>query len=503
MAAPMRGPWSPRRSVVLGSLCLGIWAPSCEGGGARQSEIVSTLVRADESLIRTRPALMAGKLVKMASGPYDFFRGTVPLYRHDMRSGTAAWPTRFGLTVPLVPSLGDPHPENFGVLRAPDGSLGLEPNDFDAADRAPYLWDVRRFAAGLALATREANAGDAAGRAAAAGQVRAVVRAGVVAYREAIARRGRGESIGRVTTFDSPILADLASRANRDFAARRELSDLTVVEAGARKLRRGAVDPEDPQTVHAELPSYARDALPDMLARYRTTLVAPPPAEAFKVLDAARQFGSGVASWPRVRALVLVRGATDAPDDDLVLEVKELADSGIAGLYPPGVYADDVGQRIVTMSRASWARPDAEPYWGVSSWVGLPCQVRLESEGQKGIRVERMVGARGRPDALVAMATALGLVLARVHTSSDEGVTLAQAIYAKISLDPEAFVEEQADFGEAYAERTVADYGHFVTALGALGPRLGLPEDPADLPRADVRALYGSPPPPSPSPVLP
>ena len=194
VAAPMRGPWSPRRLLALGGLCLGLCAPSCDGGGARQSEIVSTLARADESLIRTRPALMAGKLVKMASGPYDFFRGTVPLYRHDMRSGTAAWPTRFGLTVPLVPTLGDPHPENFGVLRAPDGSLGLEPNDFDAADRAPYLWDVRRFAAGLALATREANAGDAAAGEVAAREVRAVVRAGIVAYRDAIARRGRGET---------------------------------------------------------------------------------------------------------------------------------------------------------------------------------------------------------------------------------------------------------------------------------------------------------------------
>ncbi len=486
-----------RRVASLVVTCAAVVALAACGSEARdprESEIVSTLARADESLIRTRPRLVAGKYARMARGPYDFFRGTVPLFRHDARAGTTSAPSRFGMTVPLVPSLGDPHPENFGVLRASDGSLALEPNDFDAADRAPYLWDVRRFAAGLALAATEANADDPGARERDASERRAVAKAGVLAYRDAIARRARGEILERWTRFDSPVLADLASRANRDEARRRELLDLTVLEGTSRKLKRGQVDPEDPQSVLSELPPFAKEALSDTLARYRSTLVAPPPIETLRVLDAAREYGSGVASFPRLRALVLVRGESDDPADDRILEVKELADSGLAGLYPPGVYANDVGRRIVTTSRGAWARPDAEPHWGTSSWVGFPCQVRLESEGQKGVRVERLVGERGRPEALLAMATAMGQVLARVHTSGDDGVSVAQAISARFIVDLDGFVDEQANFGASYADQTTRDHAHFVHALQRDGFRLGIPFDAADEPLPDLRALYGTPP---------
>jgi uncharacterized protein (DUF2252 family) len=481
-------------SLVTCAALVALAACSSETRDPRESLIVSTMARADESVIRTRPRLVAGKYARMARGPYDFFRGTVPLFRHDSRTGTSSAPSRFGMTVPLVPSLGDPHPENFGVLRASDGSLALEPTDFDAADRAPYLWDVRRFAAGLALAATEANADDPGARERSTAERRAVAKAGVLAYRDAIARRARGETLERWTRFDSPVLADLASRANRDEARRRELLDLTVLDGTSRKLKRGQVDPEDPQSVLSELPPFAKEALNDTLARYRGTLVAPPAIETLRVLDAAREYGSGVASFPRVRALVLVRGESDDPADDRILEVKELADSGLAGLYPPGVYANDVGRRIVTTSRAAWARPDAEPHWGTSSWVGLPCQVRLESEGQKGVRVERLVGDRGRPEALLAMATAIGQVLARVHTSGDDGVSVAQAISARFIVDLDGFVDEQADFGASYADRTTRDHAHFVNALQRDGFRLGIPFDAADEPTPDLRALYGTPP---------
>lgn len=482
-------------SAIAGLSVASLVACGGETRDAREVEIVSTLARADESLIRTRPAHVAGKYAHMADGPFPFFRGTVPLYRHDSRTGTAAYPTRFGMTVPLVPSLGDPHPENFGILRASDGTIALEPNDFDSADRAPYLWDVRRFAAGLALAATQANADDPSARARSSADRRAIAHAGVLAYREAVARRARGEVLERVTELTSPVLSDLASRAYRDLAARRELQDFTVVEGALRRFRRGPIDPADPQSVLTDLPPVAYDALDDVLARYRTTLVVKPPPESLRVIDAVRELGSGVASWPRVRALILLRGPSDDVADDVILEIKELSDSGLAGLYPPGVFADDVGRRVVTTSRAAWARPDADPYWGTSSWVGFPCQLRLESAGHKGIRIARLVGSRGATGALQSMASAMGHVLARVHTAGDGGVELAQAISARIAVDPALFVEEQADFGASYADRTIQDHGYFVRALARDGFRLGIPEDPRDLPSADLRALYGTPPP--------
>lgn len=492
------------RPWLLGSALL-VLASACttEARDPREAELSTVFTRADESLLRTRPALVEGKYARMASAPFEYFRGSMPVYKVDTRSGTRAMPSRFGLDVPLVPSLGDPHPENFGVLRASDGTLGLEPNDFDAADRAPYLWDVRRFVTGLSLAASQSNEGADEARAQLRAVRRDIAREGAAAYRDAVVRRASGEELGRFTDFSSPILADLVKRADRDRDARRELTELTVIDAGTRRFRRGPVDPEDPQSVLLELPSSVAQEIPRTLERYRGSLLVPASPRALEVLDAVRELGSGVASFPRVRVLVLVRGESDDPADDLVLEVKELSDSGLAGLYPPGIFADDVKKRIVSTSRGAWARPDAEPRWGTSDLVGFPVQVRLESQGQKNVRVSRMVEARGTREALTALARALGYVLARVHTQGDDGVENARSIAARFAPDPEGFADELADFGASYADDVLADYAHFVGALRHLGPRLGSTDDPSDRPSPELRALYGTPPPPMPLPELP
>ncbi len=476
---------------------------SCGGRpeDAREAQITAVIAAADESAIRTRPRLVEGKYTRMAEGVFDFYRGSLPIFRHDMRSGASELAvSRFGLDVPLVPSLGDPHPENFGALRAADGTLAVEPNDFDAADHAPYLWDVRRLCAGTALAAMVANAG------AAAAEHRIVARAAAAGYRAAIEQAALGRPLPRVdgaVASESPILAEVLRRSDRDHATRRELADLTVLEGGVRRLRRGVIDPEDPQNVYVDLPPSVASTLPEVLAEYRRTLVAPPPPEHLMVLDAVRELGSGVASWPRIRVIVLVRGPSDAPEDDLVLELKELVDSGIAGLYPPGLHHDDVGARVRETSRSAWARPDAEPWWGTTTFAGVPCQIRLESEGQKNVRVARMVDELGTPAAIADLARVLGGLVARVHVSGEGGTERARAIYGRIATDPDGFLEEQADAGAAYARLVALDHARFVRALHRHGLRLGVPIDPDDAPRPDLAALLGAPPPPPPLPPPP
>jgi hypothetical protein len=201
--------------------------------------------------------------------------------------------------------------------------------------------------------------------------------------------------------------------------------------------------------------------------------------------------------------ILLVRGPTDDPADDEMLEVKEIVDSGIAGLYPPGVYHDDVARRIVETSRGAWARQDAEPFWGVTDWLGLPCQIKHETQGQKGVKVSRLVKDRGTPEAIGDLATALGTVLARIHVSGPHGNTNAQAISKRIAADPQGFVAEQAEVAVMYAEASVADQALFLHLLRDRGLRLGVPFDPADAPRPDLAALYGVPPLPLPLPPIP
>jgi uncharacterized protein (DUF2252 family) len=468
----------------------------CSDGAVdpRTAEITSVLARADEPLIRARPELVAGKYARMAADRYSFFRGIVPLSLHDFRAD-AFGPSAFALDGPLAPSVGDPHPENFGLLRAADGSLALEPNDFDGADMAPYLWDVRRLCTGMALAAHLANPDDAEVQKKTAAAAREIARAAAQGYAEAIQALAKGAPRERV---DGPgrdeILKDLFGRGNRDFVAQSELSDLTVVEGGKRHLKRGILDPEEPTQWLGELPADARAALPEAIRKYRETLIAPPPAAFFELIDAAREYGSGVASWPRVRVLLLVRGPTDDPHDDVVLELKELADSGLGGWYLPGIAFDSVQDRVRDMSRAVWARPDAAPLWGTTSWMGLPCQIKAEYGGQKTVRTSRFKGKRGTPEAIEAFARKVGGLIARVHASRvARQEWAAPAIAAVVGRDPAGFAEEQAEVADRWAAQVLVDAGLFGEALGELGPRLGVPFDAIDTPPPDLQALYGDP----------
>src|SRR5690606_31602050 len=101
-------------------------------------------------------------------------------------------------------------------------------------------------------------------------------------------------------------------------------------------------------------------------------------------------------------------------------------DSGARGWLGVGVSADDVGSRVLSAARQLWSRRDAEPLWGVSTFVGLPVQIKHESEALKTFRTSRFDGNLGEAEALAALARLLGALLARMHAAS--GDDLLQAI---------------------------------------------------------------------------
>ncbi len=465
---------------------------------ARQDEIASVFADADLALIRTRPLLVAGKYRLMASDPFSFYRGNLPLFLHDWEKGAFGLATsKFTSTTDPEPlAVGDPHPENFGLLLAANGTFALEPNDFDSADRAPYLWDVRRFVVGLAIAAQLANSDDVKAERVSAAAARDVARAGALGYAQEIAALARGDAR---PNFDhdegSTVIAHLFEKEAEDLAARQELVDDTILDGTTRRLRRGVLSADEPTSAFEDASPDAVAALPALLDAYRSTLLSPPPARDLEILDVVREFGSGVASWPRVRLIVLVRGATDAPDDDFLLEVKELADAALLPRSPPDVAFDSVDDRVLETSRHAWFSPSSAPLWGTSTLLGLPVQVRLESAAQHTLRVAKLTGDRGTPEALEAMATILGRLVARVHASPlAAGEAPARDIASAIHGEETGFADEQADVAIAYAAQVLADRVKFAHALTVLGPSLGVPSDPGDAPPPDLAELYGTPP---------
>jgi uncharacterized protein (DUF2252 family) len=476
-------------------------ALACTDGisDAREGEIANMLALANQNFILARPELIAGEFVLMTepSPAYSYFRGVLPLYMHDTQEGKGGLvASAFELEAPLVPSLGDPHTENFGTLLGPDGIVAIELNDFDTADRAPYLFDLRRFLAGIALAAHQSNAGDATANAAAVSAAWSIARAGAEGYAAGIQAAAAGNPPPRVVAPTGNIVLDtLLAKGKMGALNRDELTTDTVQKNGVRTLVRGVLDPDDPQNVWEDLPDFAVADLQAALGSYRSTLIEPPPASYFTVLDAVREFGAGVASWPKLRAIVLLEGPSDDPSDDVLVEVKEVTDSGIAGLYPPGVYSNDIQARIVNMTHAAWAIPDADPLWGATTWEGFPVQVRREAASNNGLKVKDLTGALGTVPVLMDLAKRLGMILARLHSAPlDDQPSAAPVLWARISTDLDGFEDEEATAGASYALQALADYPRFQAAIQTLGTSLGLPPDPGDAPTPDEAAILGVPP---------
>ena len=107
---------------------------------------------------------------RMLASPFAFYRGAAYLMASDLASTP-----RSGL---IVQACGDAHVSNFGLFGSPERELLFDINDFDETAHGPWEWDVKRFAASLAIAGRNNGFAD---------KERAeVVRSATSAYRSAM-----------------------------------------------------------------------------------------------------------------------------------------------------------------------------------------------------------------------------------------------------------------------------------------------------------------------------
>lgn len=464
-------------------LALAAWSLGCEAAPVdpREREIASVLAAADAPLLRSRPAMMAGKYRRMSESPFSFFRGSFALYLHDWQLGQVADGTSRFAADAYPFSIGDAHPENFGALPGADVSFRIEPNDFDAADRYLYLLEVRRLAIGIVLASHESNPDDEAQRAEAIDGAAASAHAVALGYAdEILLSQTEASDADASDDGEGEVIADVLSRSERDLRERPELDERTVLAKGGRRLVRGAFDPEDPAHRYLDIPIEVAAALPGAIASYRESLAAPPPADFFAIKDVVRELGSGISSYARVRLVILVEGPTASADDDVLLELKELADA-YAPLAEPVVVEGDLASRNAEARALAWSRPDADPLWGTSELLGLSVQLRGDFDGYKTVRIKRLAEERGTPEAIAGLGRALGSRLARIHRASEAlAPGTVGEIRAALGDDVETFAREQEVVAIAYAAQVIEDHRRFVDALESFGPTLGVAPEPGD-----------------------
>nr|WP_104820537.1 DUF2252 domain-containing protein [Kitasatospora sp. MMS16-BH015] len=403
------------------------------------------------------PELVPIRVGRMAASPFAFLRGSAGLMACDL----AATPTT-GLTTQLC---GDAHAANFGLYGDSRGRLAIDINDFDETVTGPWEWDLKRLAASLVLAGRQAGADEASCRRAAADAAAAYRRTVRLLARMPAQDAWHATPDGDLVAFAdahelTEVLRPVAAKALHNTSAKFAAKSTVRTEDGRWRFTASPpvlreVTDGQATAVAAALAGY-RDTVPEdlhpLLARYHVQDVA------FRVV------GTGSVGTRSYVVLLL-----DRRDEPLVLQVKEARPSVLlphlarAG-YPLHAPVAHEGRRVVLGQQRMQVVSD--PLMGWTTVDGLPYQVR-QFRNRKG----SVDPAALLPGQLDDYGRLTGALLARAHTHTADAAVLAGYCGRGEALD-----EAVAAFAVAYADRTEADHAELLAAIrsGRLAAETGV-----------------------------
>ncbi|HMQ53018.1 MAG TPA: DUF2252 family protein [Anaerolineae bacterium] len=410
---------------------------------ARRLHIRQTLREDHQFRLNNRPEGAQEKFDKLAKSPFTFFRGTALLYYRDYAGIDAH--------LPYVFTIGDVHPENFGVMPNEDGAPVFGIDDFDEAYIAPFSWDVRRGSVGFYIVAKE-NGLSRKNR-------DKIVRAFIGGYLEGLkeyARDDREKWHGyRIDTSPGMIkeLLEEAQSGRKAF-----LADLIELD----KERFVSSDKIVP---HSKYIGKFQEAID----QYRQSKDIDERGRAghFKVKDVAIKKGSGTASLGLDRFFVLIDGPTDDPGDDIILEIKQARQSALHGLVPDrsnGKKGSN-GQRKNSKKAERIVEAHAvhlvggDPYYGHATIDDISFLVRERSPYKHEIEVDDLSKAE-----LKEYAEICGKVLAQTHARSDQDTGILEGEAEKqilSSINLKVFTEDMVRFAHRAAKRIYKDHQLF------------------------------------------
>ena len=373
------------------------------------------------------PRLVARKRELMAASPFAYFRGAVPVMAADLAILPAT-----GIEAQIC---GDAHVRNLGAHAAPDGRLLFDINDFDETVRASFEWDLKRMAASLVLAAREASHDEASARSAAEScLITYVERMHALAAMPLLeVARYQVHRVAEVTAAHDALLK--AERATPQHT----LEQLTELWAeGIRRFKK--IEPTLTRLSQAQaepvldsLNLYRESIAPErrhLLSFYRPVDVA------FKVV------GTGSVG---LRDYCIYLEGNDAADP-LFLQIKEEPPSAWAPYLPTPPAQTHQGRRVVEGQRA--IEPLSDPVLGWTSIAGRDYLVRQLNDHKGSIEIDDLAGS-----GLEAYARLCGELLARAHARSGDPLILSGYLG-----EGENFAEAVASFGVKYADQTERDW---------------------------------------------
>ncbi|MCN9239766.1 DUF2252 domain-containing protein [Streptomyces sp. RY43-2] len=419
--------------------------------GQRGEEIRAVLDTAFGELLATDPAAGGARLRRMAASPLAFYRGTACLFYHDLDAEKRGGPYLDDRTS-RVWIHGDLHTESFGSGLDATGRLVFGATSFDEAYVGPFTWDLKRFAASLALLGYAKALGDE--------RIGGLVEAYATAYRERVHAMATGAKSDEVPPFtldtaQGPLLDTL--RVARTLTRSSLLDALTEV----RDERRFTADADsielDAATRYKVLAAFDGylETLPD------ASLARP---ESYRVKDVVGRRGLGPAGLPSYD--ILLEGDSDALEHDVVISIRQAATPAVSRhITDPAIrgHFSHEGHRTVTARRALQTHPD--PWLG---WTELDGAGRVVTEVSP-YRVDLDWSDLDDPEEIASVVADLGRATAALHAAADDRsgdspvpFSTERAIDAAIAADEAGFAGRLVDFAHAYAAQVREDHQLFV-----------------------------------------
>ncbi|WAL96663.1 DUF2252 domain-containing protein [Streptomyces sp. Je 1-369] len=416
-----------------------------EVDGARPDAVAAV----EESNRSRLPELTPIRVGRMTASPFAFLRGSAGLMAYDLARTPS---TGIGAQI-----CGDAHAANFGLYGDARGGLVIDLNDFDETVHGPWEWDLKRLAASLVLAGREAGAAEDACQEAALDAVGAYRRTmrllaklpvldawNAIADEQLVSHTDARDLLGTLEQVSEKARHNTSAR----FAAK---STERVVNGDGTEGRRFV----DAPPVLRRVPDAEAASVAAAFGEYRSTLTEDrlPLLARYAIQDVAfRVVGTGSVGLRSYVVLLL-----DHRGEPLVLQVKETRPSvllphlPVAGFKAPETVHE--GHRVVLGQKRMQVVSDFLLGW--TTVGGRPFQVR-QFRNRKGSVDPAELAA----DQLDDYGRMTGALLARAHAHSADPRLIAGYCGKNDELD-----EAMARFATAYADRTEADHALLVRAV--------------------------------------
>ncbi|MBG1263209.1 DUF2252 domain-containing protein [Nostoc commune] len=444
-------------------LILGFASPG-QAATLRSTWVENEIYQYNHPFASQLPQELATKMQKMTASPFAFYRGTDHIFYRDMQTLPSSGFVNFSTSAIWLE--GDMHLQNLGGMRDSNNNNVFDTTDFDEAYLGPYVWDLRRMAVSILVATRENGLSSS--------DAQDIIRNFLDTYLNKMSDfKGTNDELSyRLESGNTNgVVKDLIQKAS-DNNRSSSLSKYTQLNNSNNRVF---------QTT-SKLQPISNSTYSDIAGAMSSYIASIPNSKRYSntyytLKDIRLKLGSGTGNLGKYRYYLLIEGPSSATDDDRILEMKQESSSAVAmafrppeviavpGLLPTSVYGNQEGTRVAIATKAMLS--NADPLVGYTTVNGIPFLVHEKSPYQVDFDYTLLTTKSKFMDAMGYA----GKVVAKNHAISDKDydaaiipVSVDREVTDIVSGNKAIFKDEIVNFAVDYATQVEYDYTSFVNA---------------------------------------